>query len=135
MGQSYTGRGGGGDEGAGAAARPDATAASATPPPVVARLHPGVDTGLVLAALAGEEAGAGAAGTAAQAELARVRGLLAMGERAREVQHALNNPLAALLAEAQLLQLDAMPAEQRAAVDRIIALARRMVALTRQLDP
>src|SRR5688500_1551689 len=38
---------------------------------------------------------------------------LARGERASELRHALNNPLAALLAEAQLLEMDAPTPEQR----------------------
>jgi signal transduction histidine kinase len=50
-------------------------------------------------------------------------------------QHQLNNPLAALLAEAQLLRNDAgLGEEQRAAVDRMIDLMRRINALVRDLD-
>lgn len=51
------------------------------------------------------------------------------------IQHQLNNPLAALLAEAQLLGMDPkLAAEQRAAADRITELTRRVVALVRGLD-
>ena len=67
-------------------------------------------------------------------ELNRVRGQLAIGDAARVLQHSINNPLTALLAEAQLLEIEVRDADQRAAVRRILELARRMVALTRRLD-
>ncbi|MBI3569421.1 MAG: hypothetical protein HY084_14570 [Gemmatimonadetes bacterium] len=67
-------------------------------------------------------------------QLRRARRLVAAGELALKLQHALNNPLAAILAESQLLQLDATDAEQRAALDRIVAMCRRMVELLRGLD-
>jgi signal transduction histidine kinase len=51
------------------------------------------------------------------------------------VQHQLNNPLAALLAEAQLLGMEpTLGAEQRAAALRITELTRRVIALVRGLD-
>ena len=51
------------------------------------------------------------------------------------VQHALNNPLAALLAEAQLLGMETtLDPEHRAAVDRMTELVRRLIALVRGLD-
>ena len=51
------------------------------------------------------------------------------------VQHSLNNPLAALLAEAQLLAMETtLDPEQRAAVDRMTELVRRLIALVRGLD-
>jgi signal transduction histidine kinase len=51
------------------------------------------------------------------------------------IQHQLNNPLAALLAEAQLLGMEPeMGAEQRAAAARITELTRRVIALVRDLD-
>ena len=51
------------------------------------------------------------------------------------VQHALNNPLAALLAEAQLLAMETtLDPEHRAAVDRMTELVRRLIALVRGLD-
>ena len=54
---------------------------------------------------------------------------------AARVQHELNNPLAALLAEAQLLGMDATLAEEhRVAVDRIVELTRRIVATVRELE-
>lgn len=51
------------------------------------------------------------------------------------VQHQLNNPLAALLAEAQLLEMEpTLGAEQRAATVRITELTRRVIALVRDID-
>ena len=51
------------------------------------------------------------------------------------VQHQLNNPLAALLAEAQLLSMETtLDAQQRVAVERIIELVRRVIGLVRDLN-
>ena len=51
------------------------------------------------------------------------------------VQHEMNNPLAALLAESQLLELDpTLNDEQRDSVNRIVDLARRVIASSRKLD-
>lgn len=51
------------------------------------------------------------------------------------VQHSLNNPLAALLAEAQLLAMETtLHPEHRAAVDRMTELVRRLISLVRGLD-
>ena len=51
------------------------------------------------------------------------------------VQHEMNNPLAALLAESQLLELDqTLTDEQRDSVRRIVDLARRVTASSRKLD-
>ncbi|MEJ7810787.1 MAG: hypothetical protein WKG32_10300 [Gemmatimonadaceae bacterium] len=61
--------------------------------------------------------------------------LTALRERAARVQHDVNNPLAALLAEAQLLELDpTLGTEHGLAVRRIIELCRRVVAGVRLLD-
>jgi signal transduction histidine kinase len=68
------------------------------------------------------------------AELRQARRLFAAGQAALSLQHAINNPLAALLAEAQLLQLEELAAEQRGSVDRMVELCRRIVALVRRLD-
>ena len=68
------------------------------------------------------------------AELRQARRIFAAGQAALSLQHAINNPLAALLAEAQLLQLDELTAEQRGAADRMVELCRRIVALVRRLD-
>ena len=49
-----------------------------------------------------------------------------------KIQHEINNPLAALLAEAQLLQLEpTLAAEQRASVRRMVELVRRVVVSVR----
>jgi len=60
--------------------------------------------------------------------------LAAAGAVALELRHNLNNPLSALLAEAQLLALEPLAPEQRAAVERIVDLCRRTVALLREMD-
>ena len=67
-------------------------------------------------------------------ETRRTRQLVAAGELALSLQHAINNPLTALLAEAQLLEMDLEDGEQRAAVGRIVELCRRTIAVARQLD-
>jgi signal transduction histidine kinase len=67
-------------------------------------------------------------------ELHRVRAQIALAESARTVQHALNNPLTALLAEAQLLELEPLEPEVRAAAGRLVELARRVAAAARKLD-
>lgn len=66
--------------------------------------------------------------------LRRARRFLAAGEIALGLQHAINNPLTALLAEAQLLELEELPAEHREAVGRIITQCRRVIQLVRSLD-
>lgn len=66
--------------------------------------------------------------------LQRSRRLLAAGEIALGLRHALNNPLTAIMAEAQLLQLEDLPEDHAAAVGRIVEQCRRLSALTRQLD-
>jgi signal transduction histidine kinase len=68
------------------------------------------------------------------AELRQARRVFAAGQAALTLQHGINNPLAALLAEAQLLQLEELTAEQRGSVDRMVELCRRIVALVRRLD-
>ena len=51
------------------------------------------------------------------------------------VQHQLNNPLAALLAEAQLLRTEpGLTPDHEAAVDRMIDIMRRIIALVRDLE-
>lgn len=64
----------------------------------------------------------------------RARRLVAAGEVALKLQHSLNNPLAGLLAEAQLMQMEDGTAEQRESLERMVALCRRMVEVTRSLD-
>ncbi|MGQ0765774.1 MAG: histidine kinase dimerization/phospho-acceptor domain-containing protein [Gemmatimonadota bacterium] len=65
--------------------------------------------------------------------LRRLQSLVAAGLMARGLQHRLNNPLAALLAEAQLLSLEPMAAEHRSALERIVELCRRLVEVTRTI--
>ena len=60
--------------------------------------------------------------------------LVAAGELAFRLQHSLNNPLAALLAEAQLLELEPLQADHRESVERIIELSRRVIDVVRGLD-
>jgi signal transduction histidine kinase len=66
--------------------------------------------------------------------LRQARRVFAAGQATLSLQHAINNPLAALMAEAQLLQLDELRGEQRESVDRIVELCRRVVVLVRRLD-
>lgn len=83
----------------------------------------------------GEDAARGrAVTTALHGELAETRRLLALAEVARRLPHALNNPLSALLAEAQLLELEELGPEQREATERIVQLARRVIVLVRELQ-
>jgi signal transduction histidine kinase len=51
------------------------------------------------------------------------------------LQHTLNNPLAGLLAELQLLEMDDLSDEQRAGVTRAIALCRRVIQIVRDDIP
>ncbi|HWE41818.1 MAG TPA: histidine kinase dimerization/phospho-acceptor domain-containing protein [Gemmatimonadaceae bacterium] len=71
---------------------------------------------------------------AARDELRRTQRLLAAGEIALGLQHAMNNPLTSVLAEAQLLEMESLPPETATAVRRIIESTRRLVALVRKLD-
>lgn len=76
-----------------------------------------------------------ASGNAAiSVEIAYARRVFAAGQMALSLQHSINNPLAALLAETQLLQLEELTEEQRGSVDRMLELCRRVVALVRRLD-
>jgi signal transduction histidine kinase len=74
-------------------------------------------------------------GSVVSTELATARRVFAAGHVALSLQHAINNPLAALMAEAQLLQLEEnLTNEQRSSIDRMVELCRRVVALVRRLD-
>lgn len=68
------------------------------------------------------------------AALARARRLLAAGEVAFTLQHDFNNPLAALMAEVQMLQIDAPNPDIQATAGRMLELVRRLTALSRSLD-
>jgi len=104
---------------------------------LIGRLLPTLDAELVVRALLAErvagEALAGDPDPAARA-LRRARQVIALGESARTVQHAMNNPLTALLAEAQLLELEPLADEHLRAVGRIVELARRVAKVARRLD-
>lgn len=111
---------------------------------LIAQLLPGVDSErLVRALLAEREPEDDAAkelarydsdGEVCARELRRVRAQFVLGDASRTLQHAFNNPLTALLAETQLLELERLPDEHRAAVSRILALCRRLVTLSRRLN-
>lgn len=75
-----------------------------------------------------------AAASTARTTLDRTQRLIAAGEIALRMQHSLNNPLAALLAESQLLEMEEMKPEQHEAVARIVEQLRRVIAIVRQLD-
>src|SRR3954469_3721077 len=70
----------------------------------------------------------------AEREVRRVQRQIALGEAARSARHDLNNPLTALLAEVQLLELEELAPPHRAAARRILDLARRIVVVARRLD-
>lgn len=72
--------------------------------------------------------------SAVMAELRRTQRMIAAGDIAQRLQHDLNNPLAGLLAEAQLLEMEPLPPEQLEAVTRIVQLCRRMIVIVRRLD-
>jgi nitrogen-specific signal transduction histidine kinase len=69
----------------------------------------------------------------AMQELRRAQRLMATGAVAAGFQHAVNNPLTALLAEAQLLAMEPLEAEHRAAAERIVEHTRRVIATVAQL--
>ena len=144
MGESYSGRPGGGPP-----PRPSTPVAITEPHTALAReliaqLLPSADADKVVRALLAEREEAGGAPAepthynsdeeVAVRELARVRGQFALGESARTLQHAFNNPLTALLAEAQLLEGEAMADEHRAALARMLELTRRLVTVSRRLE-
>jgi signal transduction histidine kinase len=60
---------------------------------------------------------------------------MGLDEAVAHAQHQLSNPLAAILAELQLLQMEStLATEHRAAVDRVTQLVRRVISLVRDLD-
>jgi signal transduction histidine kinase len=65
-------------------------------------------------------------------ELERLQREFALGAVASHWRHTLNNTLAALLAEAQLMQMEPMSADHVQAVERIITLCRRMIVILRE---
>jgi signal transduction histidine kinase len=111
---------------------------------LIAQLLPGVDSDRLVRALLAERGRKDAEqaevarydsdSEVAARELRRVRAQFVLGDASRTLQHAFNNPLTALLAEAQLLELEQLPDEHRAAVSRILELCRRLVTLSRRLN-
>ena len=67
-------------------------------------------------------------------ELRRLQQLVAAGQVALGLRHALNNPLSALLAEAQLLEMEPLGEEYLEAVRRILELCRRLITIVRRLE-
>jgi CheY-like chemotaxis protein len=82
----------------------------------------------------GQRPADGAAHGSTVKALRQTQRLLAAGELAMRLQHSLNNPLAALLAEAQLLELEQLTPDHRGSVERIIELSRRVIEVVRGLD-
>lgn len=56
-------------------------------------------------------------------------------DRPKGLQHTLNNPLAALLAELQLLEMDTLTPPQREGVERSIELVRRLIRIVKEQVP
>lgn len=142
MGESYSGRdASGASNGAGV---PEPSPAHALARELLAQLLSGADAELLLAGLLAERVApphdpslsppAVAELDPPARELHRVRAQIALAESARMVQHALNNPLTALLAEAQLLEMEPLAQEHRMAAARLVELARRVATAARQLD-
>lgn len=104
---------------------------------LIERLLPSQDAELLVRALLVERASGETSADdsdPATRELRRARRKIALGESAGTVQHAMNNSLTALLAEAQLLELELLADEHLRAVGRIVELARRVAKVARRLD-
>lgn len=56
-------------------------------------------------------------------------------EDRKGLQHTLNNPLAALLAELQLLEMEELTPTHRESVERMIGLCRRVITIVRERIP
>jgi signal transduction histidine kinase len=85
-------------------------------------------------ALRTDDADPATAGAVALRAVRQTQRLIAAGELAMRLQHSLNNPLAALLAEAQLLEMETLPPDHRESVERIIELCRRVIEVVRGMD-
>jgi signal transduction histidine kinase len=72
--------------------------------------------------------------SAVNPSVARTRRLLAAGELALGLRHAFNNPLTALMAEIQLLQMETRDLETRTAAGRMLELVRRLTEMSRTLE-
>jgi signal transduction histidine kinase len=98
----------------------------------VARARPGA---VAVGELHGTAADAVEPAPTAAVELERLRQAAALGGVAVHWRHTLNNSLAALLAEAQLLGMESQRGEAREGIERIIALCRRMIIVLRDGPP
>jgi signal transduction histidine kinase len=82
-----------------------------------------------------EEPTPAAADASGGATLDPIERLRTLQRETARIQHEINNPLSALLAEAQLLTLEpALGAEHRVAVEHLIELTRRVITRVRELD-
>ena len=143
MGESYLGRTDDGPARAGITAVAEAPAHTVFARSLLQQLFPDTNADLIIEALLAERDHIGALppGTGrpdspeavAARELHRLRAHVALGAAAHALQHAFNNPLTALLAEAQLLELEPLAEDHLGAVRRMLELARRLVILSRRL--
>lgn len=62
-------------------------------------------------------------------------GFLESPPEKKGLQHSLNNPLAALLAELQLLEMEQLAPDHRESVERAIGLTRRLIQIVRERVP
>lgn len=83
---------------------------------------------------AGDQAAETAALVPAWTVLRRTQQRLAASDVAMRLQHALANPLTALLFEAQLLEMEPLPPALAEAVGRILTQCRRTIEVARRLD-
>jgi hypothetical protein len=99
---------------------------------VVARASPGV---VAVGALSASTTGGVEPAPTAAVELERLQHAAVLGGAAVQWRHTLNNSLAALLAEAQLLGMERLRGEEREGIERMIALCRRMISVLRDGPP
>ncbi|MBK5187564.1 MAG: response regulator [Gemmatimonadaceae bacterium] len=95
-----------------------------TPPSITARL-----------AIAERRIAANDARWAAEEALANAQWMAGIGQTALAIQHEVNNPLAALLGNVQLMLMDdALPGDVRALADDMLAQARRVANVVKRLS-
>jgi signal transduction histidine kinase len=117
----------------GLSSEPDSHLLSIAPAARVARTELTDELPRALGALASAPVCGGELG-ALERDLRRAQQVMAAGEVTTRIQHTLNNPLTALLAEAQVLELELLQEEHRASIRRIIEQARRVVAIVRGME-
>jgi signal transduction histidine kinase len=66
--------------------------------------------------------------------LRHLQALVAAGQTAGGLKHKLNNPLAALLAEAQMMELEPLSPEHANAAKRIVDLCRRVISVAETIN-